>query len=412
MMNNEGENRKKPDSIYDCIVIGAGISGISFAHQLAKVGKTVLILEEENTVGGQISTYVSRHSPDFWTELGAHTCYNSYTHLLSIVDDMAAEKDILSLEKCKYMLYDDGKIKSPFSKISFLSLMFNGLRVVGRSKDGRTVKEYFRPIVGASNYDKLFTKMFRAVISQEADDYPAEIFLKRRSERRKDVVRKYSFSKGLSSFLKAIIDHDGLEIIRNASVTNVNNIENDLFEVETRDGRKFLAHNVAVATNPRVAACLLDGLESDVANILNSITLLRSETLNVIVRKEDISCPQVAGIIPTSDQFLSVVSRDVSKHPSLRAFSFHFKDDKSESEKLDLICEVINIDAGLIAEKSQVTHVLPALRKQHINIIEDIRAKQKSANVYLLGNYFYGLSLEDCVHRSFDEAKRFIASNT
>ena len=406
-MNNESEDKREMSEIYDCIVIGSGISGISFAHNLAKKDKRTLLLESEDVIGGQIATHVSRQFSDFWSELGAHTCYNSYTHLLSLVDDVNAHKDLLALDKRKYMIYDGSKIKSPLSEISFLPFMFNGLRIFSRSKEGRTVREYFRPIVGGKNYDKLFTKMFRAVISQEPDDYPAEVFLKKRNERRRDVIRKYSFTRGLSSFLNTIIEHDKFALRLNTKVENIEQ-RNDIFEVKAQNGRIYKAHNIAVATDPQVAARLIVSMEPDVAELLSSIELFKSSTLNVIVRKGDISIPLLAGIIPTSDLFLSVVSRDVSSHPSLRSFSFHFKEDKSEVEKIEIVCDVLGIAKDSIVETSSVNHILPTLRKQHINIAEDVQAKQINPNIYILGNYFYGLSLEDCVHRSSDEAQRFM----
>lgn len=406
MINQENEN--KPDVIYDCVVVGAGISGISFAHKLSRTGKNVLVLEKENAIGGQVNTHTSLLSSDFWTELGAHTCYNSYTHLLSIIDELEISENILPLAKCSYMLYDKEKIKSPFSEIAYIPLIFNGLRFFSRTKKNKTVKEYFRPIVGAGNYDKLFSKMFRAVICQDADEYPAEIFLKKRKNRRNDIVRKFSFSGGLSSLLTTIADASGISTEISAKVVNIIP-EGDLFRIETADGKVFKAYNIALATNPHVTARILQKMEPEIANLLETIPLFRSETFSVIIHKNNLDCAHIAGIIPTSDQFLSVVSRDVSEHTALRGFTFHFEHGKTDAEKLNTICNVLNIKPELILEKSTTSHVLPALRKQHVTIIEDIEERRRNPHIYLLGNYFYGLSIEDCVHRSYDEYERFVA---
>ncbi len=39
--------------IYDCIIIGAGISGISFAHYLTSIDQNILILEKDGRAGGR-----------------------------------------------------------------------------------------------------------------------------------------------------------------------------------------------------------------------------------------------------------------------------------------------------------------------------------------------------------------------
>ena len=70
--------------VYDCIVVGGGISGVTFAHYLKKEGKAVLVLEKNKNTGGQLQTGHLSVQPDFWYELGSHTCYNSYTSLLSL----------------------------------------------------------------------------------------------------------------------------------------------------------------------------------------------------------------------------------------------------------------------------------------------------------------------------------------
>ena len=41
---------------YDCIIVGAGIAGLTAACELIDAGKTVLLLDQEgeNNIGGQI----------------------------------------------------------------------------------------------------------------------------------------------------------------------------------------------------------------------------------------------------------------------------------------------------------------------------------------------------------------------
>jgi len=114
---------------YDYIIIGGGISGISFAHKLSLLGKKILILEKEQFTGGQIQTFTTTGNPDFWAEMGAHTCYNSYTNLLTMVTEAGLKNEILLLSKCPYLLATENGIKSIFSQISCL-LLSGGFQII------------------------------------------------------------------------------------------------------------------------------------------------------------------------------------------------------------------------------------------------------------------------------------------
>ncbi len=54
--NNRNE-KNKTNKIYDTIIIGAGIAGVTAAHQLQQQGYNTLILEARNRIGGRIWSY-------------------------------------------------------------------------------------------------------------------------------------------------------------------------------------------------------------------------------------------------------------------------------------------------------------------------------------------------------------------
>lgn len=398
--------------IYDCIVVGGGISGISFAHNLSFGGKKVLLLEKNENIGGQIQTYKSAKYPDFWVETGSHTCYNSYTSLLTMIAESDLNNKIYPLDKCSYVLSTKKGIKGFFSQISLLPLIFNAIKIFFSSKADKTVREYFRPIVGGKNYDKLFNKAFRAVICQPADEYPAELFLKKRKDRLKDIPRKYSFEEGIQSMLYHITEKDNFEVKTGNEVESIT-LDNGLYQINTSEGITFRSYNIGIATNPKIAAALLKDIEPQINKLLNTIPLYDSETLNVIIGKDKLSLEKVAGIISDSDEFMSAVSRDSIEHDHLRSFSFHFMgNSQSEEDKINIVCKVLNIEKNDILEHSFVNHILPSPRKEHVNIIQQVNDLRIRDTIFLLGNYYYGMSLEDCVKRSQDEYGRFKKLNS
>jgi len=397
-------------SIYDCIIIGGGISGISFAHYLNTINQNILILEKENRVGGQIYSSVSQHNNDYWRELGSHTCYNSYTHLLSILKEINSEDLARPLDKHSYVLYDN-KIRRIFSRLSPLPLLFTFPKMVFIKKTNKTVREYFSPIFGKKNYNTLFTNAFRAVICQPADNYPAEMFLKRRKGRYEEFPRKFTFRKGLTSFIDAVVEKDKLNVKNGSDIISITR-KDDLYEIETANGKIFSARNIAFGCNPKESARLMKNIEPALSDLLASIPIFNSESLNVIVKKENLNMPEVAGIISLSDKFMSAVSRDLIKDNNYRSFTFHFEKGKeTEQEKINIICKVLNIIPEDILEQIAIQHILPSPRIQHLHMDLQIEEIKQNDSVYILGNYFYGLSLEDCVHRSNDEFKQYKLKN-
>lgn len=399
-------------AIYDCIIVGGGISGISFAHYLNRGDKSVLILEKAENIGGQIQTLYSESKIGYWFEMGAHTCYNSYTNLLSIVKETGGEKLIQPLEKYGYVLYSENKIKSLFSGISILPFILNMPKYFFSDKKGKTVREFFGPIVGAPNYDRLFTNAFKAVISQNADDYPAEIFLKKRKDKEKELPRRFTFTNGLSHFLKHIIEKDNLKVNTSSVVVSIeekHNADKTLFKITTKEGNCYYAYSIALATEPPTAAKLLKDIEPTLCDLLSSIPLFSSESINITIEKDKLNLKEIAGIIPLSNDFLSAVSRDLVEDEKLRSFTFHFeKGKKNDNEKLNLICKILNISHSDIIEMKSTIHILPSMRMEHLGMNERVKISKQNPNIYILGNYFYGLSLEDCVNRSIDESKIFL----
>ncbi|MDR0814811.1 MAG: FAD-dependent oxidoreductase [Bacteroidales bacterium] len=393
--------------MYDCIVIGGGISGISFAHCLHQAGKQVALLEKDDRIGGQIQTR-TLDGTDFWYETGAHTCYNSYVSLLSILESLGESGNIRQLNrKYPYKLYTPDGFKKITSGLYLPEMLLHVPRALFANKKGKTVREYFRYILGSRNYDRLFSKAFRAVISQPADDYPAEMLLKKRNSHHEEHPRTFSFAGGLSAMVNAIAAKDGFQVSASATVTGVSRI-GALYEVTAASGEKWQAASVALATDPPSAAALLHELEPDLAALLADIPVFHSESMSIVAPAKTLTIERMAGIIPLSDEFFSAVSRDLTEHPDLRCFTFHFaQSEKTDSEKREIACRTLNIQPSDVTGQHLTTHILPSLRIRHLNMTAQVADKKKNDSIYLLGNYFKGLSLEDCVQRSMEEAKRF-----
>ena len=392
---------------YDVIVVGGGISGMSFAHYANKAGLKCLVIEKENRVGGSFhSSPLKRNNASFWLELGAHTCYNSYANLIEVMEDCDIINEVTPRAKVPFRLFKEGKVKSFPSQINFLELLISVPKLFTKKKEGETVKSYYGSIVGKKNFEKVFSALFSAVPSQNADDFPADALFKKR-ERRKDILKHYTMKNGLGSITDAIARHNKLEVKYTCIIEKIDKLS-DGFQIKTDQG-KFGAEKLAICTSVTSVPALVEGIDKDLAAKVNSIKYQKIESFGLVVAKDASGLKPFAGLVPTNDDFFSAVSRDTVPDKNYRGFTFHFKPDLLESaQKLRKACEVIGVSPVQVIETREKLNIVPSLRLGHYELISDIDRKLSGTDLYLSGNYFAGLSIEDCVSRSKAEVERMM----
>ncbi|MCC6346354.1 MAG: FAD-dependent oxidoreductase, partial [Nitrospirales bacterium] len=326
---------------HDIVIVGAGISGLGLAYFCAEAGMEVLVLEESERAGGCFHSCRFAGRPgsgagDFWFELGAHTCYNSYTTLIRILEGCGILSLIRKREKVPFRMLADGRICSITSQLDLRELLFSAPRVLTAKKSGKSVEEYYSPLVGRNNFRRVFSPAFNAVVSQDASGFPADMLFKRRA-RRKDVLKSFTLEGGLQTITDSLCARKGITVLTGKAVRSVASAQNR-FSVVTEDGASFSADSLALATPASVAADLLRTPFPDIAGLLSGIALKTIETAGVAFRKEKVSFPPLAGLIPVNDSFFSAVSRDTVPHPHFRGVSFHFKpgllDDEAKRRRI------------------------------------------------------------------------------
>jgi protoporphyrinogen/coproporphyrinogen III oxidase len=390
---------------YDLLIIGGGISGLGLAHLGTRRGLRTLLLESARTVGGCIATQGFPEAPGFWVEGGAHTCYNSYGHLLDIIADLGLSSQLAPKGKVSFKVLHRGRLRSVLARLHPLELLVSLPRLAREPKAGRSVADYYSRVLGRRNYQDLFGPAFNAVICQPADDFPADLLF-RRKPRRKELPRSFTLPRGLSSLVEAMAAQPGLEVITAAPAVGLAP-QGDGFEVISADGRGFAARRLALAVPPDSAAALLAGGYPALAGLLGEIAMAEIDSVSVAVPRSALPLPSMAGIIAPNDDFYAVVSRDYLDDPKQRGFTFHFRPERLSAEaQLGRIGQVLAIDPGQVTGLARTRNRLPALRAGHVQRVERIDQALKDTGLLLTGNYFLGVSLEDCLTRSATEAQR------
>lgn len=388
---------------YDMIVVGAGISGLSLAYQVAQVGKKVLVLEAEDRIGGCLNTHYHNKN-DFWVEMGAHTFYATYTNLIGLIQKSGLESDIVAREKVGMKVFTD-KHEKIMSKVSKFELIRSVPNLFFSKREGKTVKEYFGKIVGKKNYEKVFNRMFSAVIVQKADDFSAEFFLKRRKTKSKDHPKSFVLKNGMQSFMQALTQSDNLTVLSNQKVSDITKEEG--YQVKTESGKEFTTKDIAFAVAPAAAGEMLTNVSSELSTLLKEYQTKNITSRTVVLPKEKVTFDPVSFIIPLQGSCLAMVTRDVLSHNEFRGFSFHFEERNGSKENQEqFMSELLGVEQ--LGESKEANHQLPVLKLGHGERIQKIESYAKEAGIYITGNYFNGLSLEDCVERSTQEFERYV----
>ncbi len=382
----------------DLLVIGGGISGLALARMAGQVGWRTQLLEAGPALGGCMRTHRSERAPGFWLELGAHTCFNSYGHLLDLIGPEAPLQR-LGRQRLPFRLWRDGKTASIVSQLEPLGFLGGALRMPFVRKRGRSVERYFGALAGTRNFRRVLGPALDAVACQPVSAFPAE-YLFRRKPRRRGIPRSFTYEGGLQGVAETLGTTATVSV---ALCCRARALERraGAFVVQSEQGT-FSAPRLALAVPPQEAARLLRPIRPKLAMAIAAIGESEVESTAVVALAEAVRLPPIAGLIGREQPFYSVVSRDVVPAADYRGLTFHFRPGRlDEAEKLALIATVVGTSD--LVDVAHARHRLPALQLGHGERIRAIEALRGNLPLALVGNWLEGLSLEDCAGRAVAE---------
>lgn len=400
--------------IGDVVVLGAGVSGLSFAFRAAEAGRKVLVIEREpGRVGGCLHSH--RLADGFWFELGAHGAYASYAGLVEMALATGALAGLLEKGRARRRFGVGAAGAWRWSgraglvrRLRWLDAALHLPSGLLAGKAGRTVEGYYSAILGARNFRELVSPFLAAVTCQSADGFPAEGpgSLFKRRPRTQGVPRTFGIRGGLQTLCEAVAAMPGVRVLGGAEARGLRRA-GDGFAVELSDGRTIEAPICALATSAPEAAALTERDWPGVAGALRRIWTSTVETLGVVLPRERPAPPELAFLVATDDLFRSAVTRDVFPDARWRAFAFHFEAGRAtRDEKLRSAAAALGVKPSDFACVVEARRTLPSPRLGHGEIVREITAALDGQRLALTGNYFDGLAIEDCVQRSFGEWAR------
>ena len=397
----------------DVIVIGAGISGLSFAWKAAQAGRSVLVLERSPRSGGCLHS--PRYEDGFWFELGAHTLYNSYGNLLDLIEGLGLAGSLLERGRARsrFCLLRDGHLREltpalvPF-QLDPVELATHLPFSLFTSKEGLSVKQYYSRILGPRNFRRFLSPMLSAVPCQKADRFPVEgpgsLFEKRR--RRAGYPRSFGLEGGLQSICDAIAGQAAIEVRTSTEVAAVQP-HGEQARVYLTDGSSMLAQRVAIALPPDEASNLLCNGFAGLSAALSHVKTTTVHSLGLRLQREPCTLPECAFLVPTNDVFHSAVTRDVFPDDTWRAVTFHFASDITDAHAHERILVRLGVDRSVLSGLESRHTTLPSPSAAlHRGLVDMIDRELGHTRLALTGNYFAGMAVEDCIARSNEEWRR------
>lgn len=92
------------------IVLGAGLAGLSLAHELIRLGGRVVILEREAEVGGLARTVKQQ---GFRSDLGGHRFYSDCPDVINWLQELLGRPDLLNVQRRSHIFIRNNLIDYP-----------------------------------------------------------------------------------------------------------------------------------------------------------------------------------------------------------------------------------------------------------------------------------------------------------
>ena len=178
------------------------------------------------------------------------------------------------------------------------------------------------------------------------------------------------------------------------------------FTVVAEDGERLEAGAVALACGPASAARILAEAFPDLSAVVSKVREAEVETMAFAVRSSKTRLPVSMFLVPKSDVFHSVVTRDSVPDPDWRSFSFHFKPGLSRGGRIERATRLLGLVPADLEELVERRGVLPSPALGHEETVREVDRLTAGTKLSLLGNWFAGLAIEDCVERSRAEWQR------
>lgn len=313
---------------YDCIVVGAGISGLSAAYELQRRGASLLVVEAHHEPGGSIRS--ERTAEGFLVENGPNTVVSSSLAMQQHFEELGIADDLLVADRSgarRFVLLNGqlellpmspptflrSKVLSPKAKLRLLAEPLLPRAVTPDESVASFITRRLGPEVANNLIDPFVSGVYAGIPNElsirstfpmlwEAEQNHGSIVLgmmaagrkKKKSGQPRQRSQMISFRDGLAAWPQAIVQALGSE--RVWFQTRATALQPDAAGwhlTVVRDGQEEVlqAQRIVLAVPAGVAANLIAGLDDAAARALRGIPYPPLAVVHLGYRRGDVQHP-------------------------------------------------------------------------------------------------------------------------
>ena len=426
------------------VIIGGGISGLSAGHFLKKIGVDFVIIESGKTTGGVIQSIKKN---GFIYENGPNTILNNNSSINQILKDynlidqkIVPDKHISSN---RYVYHNENPEAVPSSFIKFLGTpllsiksKINIFRELFKSphKKNTSVLNFISRRFGKEFHDNLIEPFLTGVYAGDTSNMSTQHALKKiwsleqkfgsilkglfNSKRQN--IESFNFLNGINGLTKAIAKRLDKNLITSTKVTKIKKNKNK-YELTTNTKKTFVCKNIISSIPSYELEKII--FEDEIKDILANIKYNPVGVFHFSFRKTDIenNLNGFGILTKPSDKknFLGVIfSSKIFPHicsDKFEVYTVMVGGEKQQSilkkDKMNLQKLVLDDLRKLIKCHGKLEESNFYLWKKGIpqyNLFQEEIEKSvnqfhsKNKGFHLIGNYYGGVSVSDCIKKADD----------
>lgn len=428
------------------VIIGSGICGLSVAHFLSKKRSDFLVLESSNRAGGIIQTKIEK---DFICENGPNTVLLNNEAIEEIIKDHNLWSELQfpkeSSNKNRFVLHKNKLTKIPLNPLSFifspLFSFFSKIRIlkepfVNTHQENTSVFEFVKKRFGKEFHDQLIEPFITGIYAGNTKKMSARHTLKmlwkleqthgsvikgllKSKSTKKNKINSFNFPKGLSQLISKITKSMGSKLILNFKVQQIIKHENG-YEITSESGKIFCKEIICTVPAYSLKKLIDDsGLVSQLNKIIYSpvdVFHFGFEKKNIQNNKQGFGVltkpsdgKSYLGILFNSRIFDYVSPADKELFTVLvggerQKHLCEMEPDKLKKLILEELEDLIGHKGKIVIENHyRWSKGIPQFNLDHTELLNAIEEfENNNSKFHLIGNYFNGVSVSDCIQKSRD----------
>lgn len=440
----------------DVAVVGGGVSGLATAYDLARRGHRVVVLERQIHVGGKA---VSERIGGFLMEHGPNTLDGRAAAAIEL--SHATGLDPLRCEmgpgvRYRYLVRDGGLCRIPIHPFGFMTssylsfnarlrLMMEALIPAHQGGEDESIAAFCGRRFGSEFVDRVIDPLVGGLFAGRADElsmaavFPSVLqMVKKHGSVTRGVLRSrlagrnmpgrriFSWRDGIGTLPNRLVETLGRAVTTGVTVRRISSLAGG-FRMDVGRRGVLTARAVVLATQPHVAASLLERLDADGAQAASTIDAPPLAVVFLGYRREQVDHPLdgMGYLTPVSEgraltgaMFSSTVftGRAPDGHVALTAYIGGARaPELARRAPAELIAlaraefrELIGAHGTpAVARVRQWALGLPQYRVGHRRCVDTlVESGRRCPGLFLTGNYLAGPSVAACLGEALKTSAR------